>query len=163
MQRSSEINETLFSWVVSHELGPKKKTNKTLKYALHHFHCYSHQLWLLNRTANQRHQSRFLPRLHVGQEKTTIKSHFTHIDTPHFIFTGRMSAIGMILPHSDVQSQVKSANAVVLLESKHCCSPWKPFLQKKNESDRLSWPANKAKYKSSLLCLHAFFKTWNNR
>lgn len=154
----------LFSSVFLHELAPRKKGKKTLKFVLNHFHYYSHQLWLLNRTANQRHPSCFLPRLHVGQEKTTIKSYFTHIDTLHFIFTGRLSAVGMIMPHSDIQSQVKSPSSVVLPDSKRCCSPWKPYsVKKKYEPDRLSWPANTAKYKSSLLCLRAACTAWNNR
>lgn len=68
------------------------------------------------------------------------------------------------MPHSDIQSQVKSPSRVVLPDSKHCCSPWKLYsVKKKYEPDRLSWPANTAKYKSSLLCLRASCKAWNNR
>lgn len=155
----------MFSGVVSHQLGPrKKKRKKKRKYVLHHFHCCSHQLFTTKPNSQTVSQLLAKAPCRTGKDNNKI-SFYTHRQPAfHLHWETECCRHG----HASLWHSISGKITI------SCCftgikTPLQPMKtlfckkKKKYEPDRLSWPANTAKYKSSLLCLHASCKAWNTR
>lgn len=153
----------MFSGVVSHQLGPRKKEKKNNKI------CSPSLPLLLPSTLHYKAKqpnrvSQLLAKApcRTGKDNNKI-SFYTHRQPAfHLHWETECCRHG----HASLWHSIsgKITISCCFTGIKTLLQPMKTlFCKKKYEPDRLSWPANTAKYKSPLLCLHASCKAWNTR